>query len=228
VCRERPGGKALVGAARCWTTHCQCASRRSKGEFLADLPYPTLLNEWSRLEREGLRMDDIEAYEVDGRRVWSVIMTPGTGDVAALVDYDWDSFRAAWGDLERRVFLMHDHEVDCVDGRRLYTGILRPGAYSPGAHLGRPLEDFGPVWADMQAGGGYLQDLATYRLNGSLRYTGTCAPAPAPAHSHTLRWRLTSGPVHFGFPRFSRPRSWGPTLTLTLHPPSRPGGATGW
>lgn len=163
-----------------------------QGELLSELPYTSFLNEWSRLEREGLRMDDIEAYEVDGGRVWSGIMTPGTGAVAALVDYDWDNFRAAWGDLEERGFRMHDHEVDLVDGRRLYTGILRPGSHAPGAHFGRPFEEFGPVWNNIQAGGGYLQDLEMYRRNGSLRYTGTFAPSPAPHQGAWIAARADS------------------------------------
>ena len=151
-----------------------------EGEFLAQLPYSTFLSQWRLFETRGLRMDDIEAYEVDGARVWSGVMTPGSGDVAALVDYEWDNFRAAWGDLEKRGFRMHDHEVDLVDGRRLYTGILRPASYPPGAHFGRPFEEFAPVWTGMQAGGGYLHDLELYSTDSSLRYTGTFAPTPAP------------------------------------------------
>ena len=56
---------------------------------------------WKELEKDGLRLIDLETYVVDSTRRYAGVFREGGGAQALWVGDDWDGFKAKWKELEK-------------------------------------------------------------------------------------------------------------------------------
>ncbi|MEO8662618.1 MAG: hypothetical protein ABI693_29430, partial [Bryobacteraceae bacterium] len=66
---------------------------------------------WKELDKDGLRLVDIETYMLDGKRRYAGVFRAGTDEQALWVGDDWDGFHDKWKELSGKGLRLVDIET---------------------------------------------------------------------------------------------------------------------
>lgn len=144
--------------------------------LLAGIDRAKFDSEWTRLNKDGLRLTDMTTYTEGGKRRYAGIYRQGNDGYALLPGRDWATFGRDWTRASNEGLRLVDLETYVDNGKRRYTGVFRA---STGGHYLTPALSWSAFTAkrdELAAQGLRLVDVETYETGSQRVYHGVFLP----------------------------------------------------